>query len=238
MDAVDDKRRALAGVAKRVGGCRDCGLCQGRTNSVPGEGNADADIMFIGEGPGFYEDQQGRPFVGASGKFLDELIGSIGLDRRKVFIANVVKCRPPENRDPQPDEIEACGKHLQEQIDIIEPKVVVTLGRHSMQRYFPGEAISKVHGQPRRKGDIIVVPMYHPAAALHQGSLRKVIEADFAKLPDFLARALSGGVSAASASTPVPAHMRIQPEQSKQGQPAEAAVAASPEADSQQMRLL
>ncbi|MEX0750304.1 MAG: uracil-DNA glycosylase [Dehalococcoidia bacterium] len=237
MDAADDKRRALAKVAKSVAACRDCGLCKSRTNAVPGEGNADADIMFIGEGPGFYEDQQGRPFVGASGKFLDSLIASIGYDRRKVFITNVVKCRPPENRDPQPDEIEACGKYLQEQIDIINPKVIVTLGRHSMQRYFPGEAISRVHGQPRRKSDQIVVPMYHPADALHQGNLRRVIEADFAKLPDFLARALNGGVAATAAATPVPAHMRAEAPQPQPAPPVEAAATTS-DPDPQQMRLL
>jgi len=234
MEAPDDKRRALALVAKRVAACRDCDLCKGRTNAVPGEGNADAEIMFIGEGPGFYEDQQGRPFVGASGKFLDDLVGSIGYDRRKVFIANVVKCRPPQNRDPQPDEIEACGKYLQEQIEIIDPKVIVTLGRHSMQRYFPGEAISRVHGQPRRKDDRIVVPMYHPAAALHQGSLRKVIEADFAKLPDFLSRALGGGVTKTAPDAPIPAHLRAD---TPQPQPVEAA-AGPTKLESQQMRLL
>jgi DNA polymerase len=233
MSMDGTKRKTLAEIARRVAGCRDCGLCSGRTNAVPGEGNADADIMFIGEGPGFYEDQQGRPFVGASGKFLDELLASIGLDRRSVFIANVVKCRPPNNRDPQPDEIEACDKYMQEQIATIDPKVIVTLGRHSMQRYFPGEGISRVHGQPRRKADRIIVPMYHPAAALHQGSLRKVIEADFARLPDFLARVESAG--AAATATPVPAHLRA------------AAVDADPEAappptqspapEPQQMRL-
>src|SRR5262245_24836579 len=193
MDPAD-KRKALAVVAKQVASCRDCDLCAVRTNAVPGEGAADAAIMFVGEGPGFYEDQQGRPFVGASGKLLDELLTSIGLDRRKVFIANVVKCRPPNNRDPQPDEIEACDTWLQEQIAIIDPKVIVTLGRHSMQRYFAGEAIGRLHGQPRRKGDRIIVPMYHPAAALRQGSLRAVIQADFSKLPDFLARIESVGV--------------------------------------------
>jgi DNA polymerase len=191
--------------------------------------------MFIGEGPGFYEDQQGRPFVGASGKFLDELLAGIGLDRRKVFIANVVKCRPPSNRDPQPDEIEACDKYMQEQIAIIDPKVIVTLGRHSMQRYFPGEAISRVHGQPRRNGERIIVPMYHPAAALHQGSLRKTIEADFARLPDFLARIES--VGAAAAATPVPAHLRAQsvpaPAPDLQKLPD-----TTPEPEPQQMRLL
>jgi len=226
MDA-SEKKQALASVAKRVSVCSDCGLCAGRTNAVPGEGNPDADIMFIGEGPGFYEDQQARPFVGASGKFLDELLGTIGLDRRKVFIANVVKCRPPNNRDPQPDEIEACGKYLAEQVTAIEPKVIVTLGRHSMQRYFPGEAISRIHGQPRRKDGQIIVPMYHPAAALHQASLRKVIEADFARLPDFLKKIVGGE---AVDEAPVPAHLSKAP-------PA-AATPAPAEPQPEQMRLL
>jgi DNA polymerase len=200
---------------------------------VPGEGNADADIMCIGEGPGFYEDQQGRPFVGASGKFLDELLAGIGLDRRKVFITNVVKCRPPNNRDPQPEEIEACSKYLNEQIRIIDPKVIVTLGRHSMQRYFPGEAISRVHGQPRRKDERIIVPMYHPAAALHQGNLRMVIEADFRKLPDVLSRIDANGAAAAAA--PVPAHLRAATaDDAAQSERAAAADSAEP----QQMRLL
>jgi DNA polymerase len=227
MDAAG-KQQALSSLARRIAGCRDCGLCAGRTNSVPGEGYPDADIMFIGEGPGFYEDQQARPFVGASGKFLDELLASIGLDRRKVFIANVVKCRPPNNRDPQPDEIEACGKYLEEQIATIEPKVIVTLGRHSMQRYFPGESIGRIHGQPRRKDGQLIVPMYHPAAALHQASLRRVIEADFKRLPDFLKRTLGGDEPE---STAVPEHLRKQAV-------APAPVAAAPAAEAQQMRLL
>lgn len=233
MEATE-KRQALAATARRIASCNDCGLCRGRTNAVPGEGSADAEIMFIGEGPGFYEDQQARPFVGASGKFLDELLVSIGLDRRKVFITNVVKCRPPQNRDPQPDEIEACRKHLDEQLEAIRPKVVVTLGRHSMQRWFPGEAIGRIHGQPRRKGDLIVVPMYHPAAALHQGSLRRVIEADFSKLPVFLERALNARAMASSA-TPVPAHLRAQPEPESESQPQPEATPTDPQ---QQMRLL
>ncbi|MEX2247355.1 MAG: uracil-DNA glycosylase [Dehalococcoidia bacterium] len=237
MDAAD-KKAALAAIARRVAACHDCGLAAGRTNTVPGEGNADADIVFIGEGPGFYEDQQGRPFVGAAGKFLDELLASISLDRRKVFIGNVVKCRPPNNRDPQPDEIEACSKHLQAQLEAITPKVIVTLGRHSMQRYFPGDAISRIHGQPRRKGELIVVPMYHPAAALHQGSLRAVIEADFRKLPGFLEKALAGEFSAeASGPARVPAHLRASAEPAEPTE--EAAAEAAPEAPApQQMRLL
>lgn len=235
MDAdVTDKRRALAMIAKRAAACKDCSLSQGRTNSVPGEGNPDAEIMFIGEGPGFYEDQQGRPFVGASGKFLDDLLRTISLDRKTVFIANVVKCRPPQNRDPQPEEIAACSTYLDAQIAAIEPKVIVTLGRHSMQRYFPGEAISRVHGQPRRRDDMIIVPMYHPAAALHQASLRKVIEADFSRLPEFLRKTLGGEQAAAA---PVPAHLRagavVSEPVAAQASPSEPA-----EAEPQQMRLL
>jgi DNA polymerase len=233
MDAKE-KRVALGTLATRIASCQDCGLCHGRTNAVPGEGSANADIMFIGEGPGFYEDQQGRPFVGASGKFLDELLASIGLDRRTVFIANVVKCRPPQNRDPQPDEIEACSAYLDQQIDVIAPKVIVTLGRHSMQRWFPGEAISRVHGQPRRKGHQIVVPMYHPAAALHQGSLRKVIETDFARLPGFLRTVLGSADIAPAGSTPaaeIPEHLR-------KVAPRAAAPAEPVEPEAQQMRLL
>lgn len=238
MDATE-KRRALAQIAKAISVCTGCGLCRGRTHAVPGEGDPDADVVFIGEGPGFYEDQQGRPFVGASGKFLDELLGSIGLDRKKVFIGNVVKCRPPNNRDPQADEIEACSKYLDAQLEAIAPKVIVTLGRHSMQRYFPGESIGRVHGQPRRKDDVIVVPMYHPAAALHQGSLRQVIEADFRRLPDFLAKALAGDPN--SAGERVPAHLRGRAEAATTPAPVEAATTpppASSQGEPQQMRLL
>ncbi|TAK59925.1 MAG: uracil-DNA glycosylase [Dehalococcoidia bacterium] len=236
MDATE-KRRALAEIARAVSVCNDCGLARGRTHAVPGEGDPAAQIVFIGEGPGFYEDQQGRPFVGASGKFLDELLRSIGLDRKTVFIGNVVKCRPPQNRDPQPDEITACAKHLEGQLAAIAPKVVVTLGRHSMQRYFPGESISRVHGQPRRKGDVIVVPMYHPAAALHQGSLRATIEADFRRLPEFLSRALGDGLDAAAER--VPAHLRTAAQAAAAPKPAPAAAPVpANEPEPQQMRLL
>lgn len=238
MDATaSEKRQRLAEVARKVAACNACTLCRGRTRPVPGEGNPDADIVFIGEGPGYYEDQQGRPFVGASGKFLDELLAGIGLDRRKVFIGNVVKCRPPQNRDPQPDEIAACAAFLDEQLATIDPKVVVTLGRHSMQRYFPGEAISRVHGQPRRKGDLIVVPMYHPAAALHQGNLRRVIEQDFSRLPDFLARAL--GDPSFATSPPVPEQLRAKPSAPSPAPAAPVSAAAlKQEEEPQQMRLL
>jgi DNA polymerase len=139
--------------------------------------------MLIGEAPGAREDELGVPFVGAAGKFLDELLGGIGLSRESVYIANVVKCRPPGNRDPEPLEIEACADYLDRQIAQVDPKVIVTLGRFSMARWFPGAAISRVHGQPKRADGRIIVPMFHPAAALHRGDLRPVIQADFAKLP-------------------------------------------------------
>jgi len=143
--------------------------------------------LFIGEAPGYNEDKQGRPFIGQAGQFLDELLESIGLARSSVFITNVVKCRPPNNRDPLPDEIGACDHFLQGQIAAIGPKMIVTLGRHSMGKFFPGESISRIHGQDRRRDGIVYVPMYHPAAALHQPTLRKVIEEDFRKLPMLLA---------------------------------------------------
>ena len=167
--------------------CRNCELARHRTKVVPGEGPEDASILFIGEAPGWYEDQSGRPFVGSAGQFLEQLIGMIGLKRNQVFIANVIKCRPPDNRDPMPGEIQACNKWLERQIDLIKPKVVVTLGRFSMARYFPGESISKVHGRAKRINNTTYFAMYHPAAALHQGNLRKVIEADILKLPAVLA---------------------------------------------------
>ena len=167
--------------------CVSCDLSKQRTQVVPGEGAENAEVLFIGEAPGFNEDQQGRPFVGAAGGFLDELLRSVGLSRETVYIANVVKCRPPGNRDPLPNEIQTCKPWLEKQIEIIQPRVIVTLGRFSLARYIPGESISKVHGRERRVGDKLVFPMYHPAAALHQGSLRRVIEEDMQKLPDVLA---------------------------------------------------
>jgi DNA polymerase len=145
--------------------------------------------MFIGEGPGFHENQSGRPFVGAAGNFLNELLASINLKREDVFICNVVKCRPPGNRDPEPAEIQACAEYLDRQIELIDPKVIVTLGRYSMARWFPDARISHIHGKPRRSGNRLIVPMYHPAAALHQPSLKQEVMDDFLKLPQFLVEA-------------------------------------------------
>jgi len=147
--------------------------------------------MFIGEAPGAREDERGVPFVGPAGQFLDELLAGIGLTREAVYIANVVKCRPPANRDPEPSEIEACASYLDRQIATVDPKVVVTLGRFSMARWFAGQTISRIHGQPKRIDGRVIVPMYHPAAALHNGSLRAVIAADFARLPEFIAEVRS-----------------------------------------------
>jgi uracil-DNA glycosylase family 4 len=168
--------------------CEKCILSQGRTNTVPGEGPENANIMFIGEGPGFHEDRQGRPFVGAAGNYLNELLEKIGFKREDVYITNVVKCRPPGNRDPQPEEIEACRPYLDKQIDLIRPRLIVTLGRFSMQRYFPGASISRIHGQPKRVGNVIYYPMFHPAAALHQPRWRSLVEEDILKIPDLLAK--------------------------------------------------
>lgn len=178
---------SLEEVSRAIAGCVACSLATTRLKTVPGEGPASADIMFIGEAPGFHENQQGRPFVGPAGHLLDELLASIGLNRKDVFIGNVVKCRPPNNRDPQPDEIAACSAYLDAQIELIKPKVIVTLGRYSMARFFPGETISKIHGVARKRGTVTCFAMYHPAAALHQPALRQTLFHDMAKLPEIVA---------------------------------------------------
>ena len=176
----------LEALHEQIRDCTGCKLNSARTNAVPGEGSGQARIMFIGEGPGFHEDKQGRPFVGAAGQFLEELLSSIDLKREKVFITNVVKCRPPANRDPEPDEVEACRKYLDQQIDLLQPKMVVTLGRFSMARFFPGAKISQIHGQPKKMDGVIYYPMFHPAAALHQPSLRRTVQEDMKRIPELL----------------------------------------------------
>lgn len=179
----------LDDIAAEVRVCTLCELARTRTHAVPGDGPERAAVMLIGEGPGFHEDQQARPFVGPAGKFLDDLLGKAGLSRADVFVTNVVKCRPPGNRDPLPDEITACGGYLDRQINAIDPTVIVTLGRFSMARWFPGERITKIHGKPKKIGARTIVPMFHPAAALHQGNLKPVIEEDFAALRSILEKA-------------------------------------------------
>jgi len=174
-------------IARQVTTCRDCDLCRTRNKAVPGEGPAAPKIVFIGEAPGWNENQQGRPFVGAAGQFLQELLASIGLKRGEVYITNVVKCQPPGNRDPLPDEIAACAKYLDAQLALLKPRMVVTLGRYSMARWFPNARISQIHGQARKLDGVVYFPMYHPAAALHQPSLRAIVEADMLKIPRLLA---------------------------------------------------
>lgn len=178
----------LKNLYKKIAKCEKCPLYKGRTNTVPGEGAENADIMFIGEGPGRDEDSQGRPFVGAAGRFLTEMIESIGLKREDVYITNIVKCRPPNNRDPEQTEVETCWSYLEDQIKLIKPKIIVTLGRHSMNRFMPGLKISQVHGQPKRASGIwqerqVYLPLYHPAAALYDLRQKDVHMKDFKKIP-------------------------------------------------------
>jgi DNA polymerase len=191
VDKKDKLRLAeatLNQIASEVSVCERCILHHSRKLAVPGEGPVDAEIMFIGEGPGFHENQKGRPFVGAAGKYLEELLAKIGYKREDVFITNVVKCRPPNNRDPLPDELAACSDYLERQIQVINPKVIVTLGRYSMARFLPNAKISDVHGQSYKIKSRLVVPMFHPAAALHQPSLKASIERDFTHLPELIAK--------------------------------------------------
>ena len=179
----------LAQIAKEVSTCKKCALYHSRKLSVPGEGPASSEVMFIGEGPGFHENEQGRPFVGAAGNFLNELLADAGLKRSEVWIGNVVKCRPPGNRDPLPEELFACNEYLERQIAAINPKIIITLGRYSMGKFMPAAKISSVHGQMQRTGNRFVIAMFHPAAALHQAALKPAIQKDFTQLPKLLEQA-------------------------------------------------
>ena len=180
---------ALSELYEEIALCRQCEIAKYRTKVVPGEGAEDATILFIGEAPGWHEDQQGRPFVGPAGQYLNELLASINLKREQVYIANVIKCRPQGNRDPLPVEIQNCRKWLERQIELISPKMIVTLGRYAMTMFFPGKSIGKIHGTAQKRDNIIYYAMYHPAAALHQQSLRRAIEEDMLKIPSLLAQA-------------------------------------------------
>lgn len=178
---------SLEAIATEIRACLRCPLGRSRTRAVPGEGPADATIMFIGEGPGFHEDAQGRPFVGASGQYLEELLAGIRLTRHQVYITNVIKCRPPGNRDPEPAELQACRAYLERQIALIQPAVIVTLGRFSMDRYFPGQSISRIHGRPKRVNDVYYLPMFHPAAALRNPQWRQDMVRDMQAIPRLVA---------------------------------------------------
>lgn len=190
-----ERRAELESIAAEVRNCTRCPLHAQRTTAVPGEGHADTEVVFVGEGPGYNEDREGRPFVGAAGNLLNELIGAIGWRREDVFITNVVKCRPPANRDPAPDEIAACAPFLRRQLAVLDPAVVVTLGRHSLQTFMPGERIGGAHGTFRPvdpqtgAANALAYAMYHPAAALRQNSLRETMLLDMAGLPETLLKA-------------------------------------------------
>jgi uracil-DNA glycosylase family 4 len=205
----DERRSALEAIANEVRVCDRCRLAQGRTRAVPGEGHPDTEVILVGEGPGQREDEQGRPFVGAAGNLLGELLGFVGWKRDEVFITNVVKCRPPGNRDPEPDEIEACRPYLQRQLEALDPALVVTLGRFSLQTFMPGARISQSHGTERPVDPATgatsarAYAMYHPAAALRQASLRTTMERDMAGIPDALLRARSARGGHAAVTAPV-----------------------------------
>src|ERR671937_2419348 len=181
----------LDAIAADVRSCRNCPLFQGRTHGVPGEGDPNAEIMFIGEGPGFHEDQQGRPFVGAAGQLLVEMLRTIGLRREEVFVTNVVRCRPPGNRDPLPDELSACDEYPLRQIEALQPKLIVTLGRYSMARFIGHGPMRDLHGRTREWNGITCLAMYHPAAILRTPTpeMRRMYEEDFRKIPALLAEA-------------------------------------------------
>ena len=196
IEAAAEHVGELQAYAEAVSGCTRCRLAQGRTQVVFGSGNPHADLLFVGEAPGFHEDKQGLPFVGQAGKLLEKLLAGIGLARSDVYIANVLMCRPPGNRDPQPDEIEACESHLFRKLELIEPTVVATLGNFAT-KLLSGRplGITRVHGQEQattiggRK--VLLYPLYHPAAALYTPAMLKVLEADFARLPELLGRSLA-----------------------------------------------
>lgn len=195
---------SLDEIARLVRQCSDCELGRGRKNAVPGEGSPDADLMIIGEGPGAQEDLLGRPFVGRAGQFLDELLGYIGLKREDVFIANMVKCRPPENRDPLPAEVSACNKYLERQIELLDPLLIVTLGRVSLARFFPGESMTRARGKVREKDGRFIYPVMHPAAALYRQEVRPGIIEDFKAIPKVLDDIRNSSATPAPAPAPEP----------------------------------
>ena len=213
VNATAPAEEVLQQIAEEVAVCQRCQLHYSRKKAVPGEGPADSSIIFIGEGPGFHENEQGRPFVGAAGKYLDELLNKVGMQRQQVFIGNVVKCRPPNNRDPLPEELAACSDYLERQIQAINPSVVVTLGRFSMARFLPNAKISEVHGQSFQVKGRLVVPMYHPAAALHQPSLKPQLERDFARLPELIASKSSAKSPAAPLESQEESKSKPEPKQ-------------------------
>jgi DNA polymerase len=194
----------LAELAREVQACQKCPLYRTATHGVPGEGPPDAKILFIGEAPGFYEDQQGRPFVGAAGKLLEEMLAAIGMSRRDVYITNILKHRPPGNRDPEPNEIEACNEYLDRQLALVRPRLICTLGRFSMAKFFGKGSMRALHGRTVRYGDATCYALYHPAAALRDPRLKDVFAEDFRHIPQVLAQAEAAAAKAAANGMSVP----------------------------------
>jgi uracil-DNA glycosylase len=209
--SAEERRERLVEVYREASVCTKCPLSETRNSVVFGSGNSDADLMFVGEAPGFHEDQQGIPFVGQAGKLLERLLAGIGLERSDVYIANVLKCRPPGNRDPQPDEIEACERHLWRQIELIQPKLVATLGNFAT-KLLSGRplGITRVHGQEHEATlgglRVTLYPLYHPAAALYTPAMLKVLESDFSRIPALLSRESDAQISAPASVEPEPVH--------------------------------
>ncbi len=234
-----ERRAALEAIASEVRTCTRCRLAQGRTNAVPGEGSPDTEVVLVGEAPGANEDRLGRPFIGRAGDLLVKLLGSIDWRREDVFITNVVKCRPPDNRDPEPDEVAACAPYLKRQLEILDPALIVTLGRHSMGRFMPGARISQAHGtigavDPASGArDATIFAMYHPAAALRGAEVERQSFEDVAKIPQVLldVRARRATAPAAPASEPAPATTPAAPDPAPASAAAAALAAASPAAD-------
>jgi uracil-DNA glycosylase family 4 len=231
-----ERRVALEAIATEVRDCTKCRLHETRTKAVPGEGDPSTEVVFIGEGPGFNEDQQGRPFVGRAGGLLERLLGSIGWRRDQVFITNIVKCRPPGNRDPEPDEVAACAPYLHRQLAALDPAVIVTLGRHSMGRFMPGARISQAHGTARPADpttgatDAFVFAMYHPAAALRTPGIERESYDDAAAIPTVLLESRArrtARLAPAPAAAPAPAHGPAQEPAESTSQPAAPAPAAA-----------
>lgn len=198
----DERAEALGKIAAQIRTCQLCDLWKGRTKAVPGAGNIRTEILFVGEGPGFNEDKQGLPFVGQSGKYLERLLALIALTRDDVFITNVVKCRPPDNRDPLPAEITTCKPYLDQQIELIDPLMIVTLGRFSMARYFPNGRITQIHGQAKIENGRAYYPLFHPAAVLRNPALVSQMEADFKRIPETLAKVRALRAAAQPPATP------------------------------------
>ena len=218
MDETRDYETILAALQEieaEVRSCTACALHKGRTRAVPGEGPVNAEIMFIGEAPGRNEDQQGRPFVGQAGQLLEELLDEIGLTRNDVWIGNVVKCRPPGNRDPQPEEIAACAGYLERQIDLLQPKLIATLGRFSMEKFFPGTRITRVHGKAKRDGTRVLIPLFHPAYVLRNMAAMPDAIRDIRKIPRLLERLeqVLAEEAAGTATSPEPETPPEEPEQ-------------------------